>query len=235
MGGRPLNQPVVGMASTPDGKGYWLVAADGGIFSFGDAVFHGSMGGIPLNAAGHRHGGQHRRRLLVRGHRRRDLQLRRDVLRLHGGIASTRRSQGWPLPRTATGTGSSAPTTACSPSATHRSTGRGRSPANDGGLKGPNTDADRRDRHRPSRSTLWSAFSRRLSGIQALNQEADSVHLLSRQPVEGAPESRKTEWSQGRPVRRLEAHAAAQLGSLNGVPRPMEGVDRQRLSDRRYR
>ncbi len=30
-----LNQPIVGMAATPDGGGYWLVAADGGIFSFG--------------------------------------------------------------------------------------------------------------------------------------------------------------------------------------------------------
>ena len=33
------------MAATPDGKGYWLVASDGGIFSYGDATFHGSMGG----------------------------------------------------------------------------------------------------------------------------------------------------------------------------------------------
>ena len=49
MGGHPLNQPVVGIASTPDGKGYWLVAADGGVFSFGDALFQGSMGGHPLN------------------------------------------------------------------------------------------------------------------------------------------------------------------------------------------
>jgi hypothetical protein len=32
----------VGMAATPTGKGYWLVAADGGIFTFGDAVFAGS-------------------------------------------------------------------------------------------------------------------------------------------------------------------------------------------------
>jgi hypothetical protein len=32
------------MAATPDGHGYWLVAADGGIFSFGDAGFHGSAG-----------------------------------------------------------------------------------------------------------------------------------------------------------------------------------------------
>ncbi|MGC8481672.1 MAG: hypothetical protein ACP5PJ_09000, partial [Acidimicrobiales bacterium] len=49
MGGHPLNQPVVGMAPTPDGQGYWLVASDGGIFTFGDAQFHGSMGGHPLN------------------------------------------------------------------------------------------------------------------------------------------------------------------------------------------
>jgi hypothetical protein len=49
MGGRPLNQPIVGMAVTPDGGGYWEVAADGGLFAFGDAPFFGSMGGQPLN------------------------------------------------------------------------------------------------------------------------------------------------------------------------------------------
>jgi hypothetical protein len=37
------------MVATPDGGGYWEVAADGGIFSFGDATFHGSMGGTRLN------------------------------------------------------------------------------------------------------------------------------------------------------------------------------------------
>ena len=37
------------MTATPDGGGYWLVASDGGIFSFGDAKFYGSMGGKPLN------------------------------------------------------------------------------------------------------------------------------------------------------------------------------------------
>ncbi len=36
------------MASTPDGKGYWLVASDGGVFAFGDAQFEGSMGGVAL-------------------------------------------------------------------------------------------------------------------------------------------------------------------------------------------
>jgi hypothetical protein len=49
MGGTPLNQPVVGVASTPSGHGYWLVARDGGIFAFGDAGFFGSMGATPLN------------------------------------------------------------------------------------------------------------------------------------------------------------------------------------------
>ena len=44
-----LNRPIVGMASTPDGRGYWLVASDGGIFSFGDARFYGSTGALTLN------------------------------------------------------------------------------------------------------------------------------------------------------------------------------------------
>jgi hypothetical protein len=50
MAGKPLAKPVVGIARTADGGGYWLVAADGGVFSFGDAGFHGSMGGKPLAA-----------------------------------------------------------------------------------------------------------------------------------------------------------------------------------------
>ncbi len=32
-GNMVLNKPIVGMASTPDGGGYWLVGSDGGIFS----------------------------------------------------------------------------------------------------------------------------------------------------------------------------------------------------------
>ena len=34
---------------TADGAGYWLVASDGGIFSYGDAQFYGSTGSIKLN------------------------------------------------------------------------------------------------------------------------------------------------------------------------------------------
>ena len=44
-----LAQPIVGMTATPDGNGYWLVASDGGIFSYGDATFYGSTGAIHLN------------------------------------------------------------------------------------------------------------------------------------------------------------------------------------------
>ena len=44
-----LNKPIVGMAATPDGGGYWLVASDGGIFNYGDAGFYGSTGSIHLN------------------------------------------------------------------------------------------------------------------------------------------------------------------------------------------
>jgi len=49
MGATRLNRPIVGMATTQDAGGYWLVAADGGIFSFGDANFYGSTGNIRLN------------------------------------------------------------------------------------------------------------------------------------------------------------------------------------------
>ena len=48
-GSMHLNQPIVGMAATPDGGGYWLVASDGGIFAYGDAHFYGSTGSIHLN------------------------------------------------------------------------------------------------------------------------------------------------------------------------------------------
>ncbi len=48
MGGKPLNEPIVGMTADPATGGYWMVASDGGIFAF-DVPFHGSMGGKPLN------------------------------------------------------------------------------------------------------------------------------------------------------------------------------------------
>jgi len=43
MGGKHLNSPIVGMAATPDGKGYWLVAADGDVVALGDAPYFGAL------------------------------------------------------------------------------------------------------------------------------------------------------------------------------------------------
>ena len=44
IGGVPLSR-----TTAPDGSGYWLVASDGGVFTFGDAPFLGSTGAIALN------------------------------------------------------------------------------------------------------------------------------------------------------------------------------------------
>ena len=52
---RPLavtaaSQPVTGIASTTDSGGYWQVAADGSVYTSGDAGFYGSLAGDALNA-----------------------------------------------------------------------------------------------------------------------------------------------------------------------------------------
>ena len=44
-----LNAPIVDVASTPSGNGYWEESSDGGIFTFGGAGFYGSTGGLQLN------------------------------------------------------------------------------------------------------------------------------------------------------------------------------------------
>jgi len=49
-GNLSLNAPVVGVASTPNGNGYWMAAADGGVFNYGGAGFHGSAGNLTLAA-----------------------------------------------------------------------------------------------------------------------------------------------------------------------------------------
>ncbi len=85
MGGRPLNEPVVGMAATPTDHGYWEVASDGGLFAFGNAQFHGSMGGRAAQPADCR---------------------------------------AWPRPRQAAATGRWLPTAGSSPSAMLSSTAR---------------------------------------------------------------------------------------------------------------
>jgi uncharacterized membrane protein YgdD (TMEM256/DUF423 family) len=43
------NAPSVAIASAPTGSGYWVAAADGGVFTVGSAGFHGSLGNVHLN------------------------------------------------------------------------------------------------------------------------------------------------------------------------------------------
>ena len=45
-----LAAPIVGIASTPSEMGWYLAGADGGVFTFGDAHFAGSLGDVHLNA-----------------------------------------------------------------------------------------------------------------------------------------------------------------------------------------
>ena len=40
-----LNKPAVGMAAAPDGKGYWFVASDGGVFNYGSWALQAALGG----------------------------------------------------------------------------------------------------------------------------------------------------------------------------------------------
>ena len=46
-----MNQPIVGMIGTRDGGGYWLIASDGGIFNYGDALFSGSAAPLGISNA----------------------------------------------------------------------------------------------------------------------------------------------------------------------------------------
>jgi cell wall-associated NlpC family hydrolase len=47
--GTPLNRPVVSVVPSGDSQGYWMVASDGGIFTYGDAHYYGSTGSLALN------------------------------------------------------------------------------------------------------------------------------------------------------------------------------------------
>ena len=44
----PQPTRFVGMATTVDGRGYWLVQSGGGVFSYGDAAFYGSLPGLGI-------------------------------------------------------------------------------------------------------------------------------------------------------------------------------------------
>ena len=49
----PLGNAATGAASaasSPSGQGYWLASSNGAVSSFGDAVYHGGLNGLPLAA-----------------------------------------------------------------------------------------------------------------------------------------------------------------------------------------
>lgn len=46
-----LNKPAAQILATKSGKGYWIVAQDGGVFDYGDAPFHGSIPGLGITPA----------------------------------------------------------------------------------------------------------------------------------------------------------------------------------------
>ncbi len=46
----PVSPPIVGMASTPTGSGYWIADSRGDVQVHGDAAFYGSIGDATLNA-----------------------------------------------------------------------------------------------------------------------------------------------------------------------------------------
>ena len=45
-----VSAPVISIALTPDGQGYWLASRDGGVLTEGDAAFYGSAGNLHLSA-----------------------------------------------------------------------------------------------------------------------------------------------------------------------------------------
>ena len=70
-GGQPLNKPIVGMAATPDGGGYWLVASDGGHLQLRRRRVLRLPRRPAAQQADRRHGGHARRRRLLAGGLRR--------------------------------------------------------------------------------------------------------------------------------------------------------------------
>jgi len=47
-GGGLVTAPIIGLAPTADGGGYWEAGADGTVLGFGDATVSGSLADVPL-------------------------------------------------------------------------------------------------------------------------------------------------------------------------------------------
>ena len=238
-GGMHLNQPVVGMAATPTGKGYWLVAADGGIFSFGDAKFFGSTGAQQLNQpiVGMAATPTGKGYWLVAADG--GIFTFGDA-RFHGSLGApaprTRRSSAWPRHRPARATGWSAPTAACSRSATPSTSAR---VAADGSARGRHrAPPDRRrllGRHGhapPNESAAKATRATRTNGWHnmAVSFEPSVVDTTRtavarsprRSPTSTELSHRGERWASCR-VRRAWPSASSSRGGLGPVARRRPG------------
>ena len=129
-----LDAPIVGIAPTPDGQGYWLVAADGGVFAFGDAAFDGNTYtlGIEHDSTPPWWASPPPRTAGATGWWPPTAGCSPSATPPSTAIPTPWASStistlpwwAWPPPRTAGATGWSAPTAGCSPSVTPPSTGR---------------------------------------------------------------------------------------------------------------
>ena len=101
---------------TPDGNGYWLVASDGGIFTFGDAQFHGSTGAHARSTSRSSAWPPTPSAATATGSSRPTAASSPSATRTStarpAASISTSRSSAWRRPRPGTATGSSPPTAA---------------------------------------------------------------------------------------------------------------------------
>ena len=100
-------RPSSGIASTPDGGGYWLVAADGGVFTFGDAAVL-RLAGQRLAQRAHRRASRPRPTAAATGWWRRTAAsspsaTRRSRARVRARRQTGRRRWAWPGVPVATG------------------------------------------------------------------------------------------------------------------------------------
>jgi hypothetical protein len=44
-----VQAPIIALAPTPGGRGYWMAGADGGVFAFGDGKYLGSLPALGIS------------------------------------------------------------------------------------------------------------------------------------------------------------------------------------------
>ena len=219
---------MVGAAATPNRSGYWMVGADGGVFSFGNAHFYGSTGG---DAAQRSRSTRSRRRSPGKGYW---------LLAWDGGVFSFGDAHFYgstgahaPQPagrrhgarrRAARATGSSRATAASSASATRTSTGRPAPSASNSPIVGmaPTPHA--------ARATGWSRPTAACSRSATRTSTDRSAARASRRP--------RSRSSRRRPARATGSSWPTGRCSASATPAPepaRASPSRDRVRERRVR